>query len=91
MAGPRICRCPSTRRAAFVEHLLAELHAIPVTARIARVHAEVWAELEQRGEKIGAHDLWIAATAIAHWLAVATGNADEFRRVPGLRVISPPA
>jgi tRNA(fMet)-specific endonuclease VapC len=80
-----------TRRAAFVEHLLADLHALPVTEPIARVHAEVWAELAQRGQLIGAHDLWIAATALAHGLAVATGNADEFRRVPGLRVISSPA
>jgi tRNA(fMet)-specific endonuclease VapC len=80
-----------TRRAAFVEHLLAELRAIPVTERVARVHAEIWAELARRGNVIGAHDLWIAATALAHGLGVVTGNADEFSRVPGLRVISPPA
>ena len=79
------------RRRAFVEHLLAELHAIPITDRVARVHADVWAGLAQRGALIGAHDLWIAATALAHGLAVATGNADEFRRIPGLRVITAPA
>jgi tRNA(fMet)-specific endonuclease VapC len=77
-----------TRRGAFVEYLLAELHAIPITATVARVHADVWAQLARRGELIGAHDLWIAATALAHGLAVATGNADEFRRIPGLRVIA---
>ena len=76
------------RRTAFVEHLLTELHAIPVSERVARVHAEIWAELARRGEMIGAHDLWIAATAVAHGLAVATGNTDEFCRVPGLRLIS---
>lgn len=79
------------RRAAFVEHLLAELRAIPITERVARVHADVWAQLSARGEIIGAHDLWIAATAVAHGLAVATGNAGEFRRVEGLRVIPVPA
>jgi predicted nucleic acid-binding protein len=79
------------RRAAFVEHLLAELHAIPVTERVARVHAEIWAELARRGNVIGAHDLWIAATALAHGLGIVTGNADEFSRIPGLRVISLPA
>ena len=42
------------RRAAFVEHLLAQLHAIPVTEQVARVHAEVWAELSRRGDVIGA-------------------------------------
>jgi tRNA(fMet)-specific endonuclease VapC len=75
------------RRSAFVEHLLAGLPAIPITEQVARVHAGVWAELAERGQVIGAHDLWIAATAIAHGLAVASRNAAEFSRVPGLRVI----
>jgi tRNA(fMet)-specific endonuclease VapC len=79
-----------TRRRAFVEHLLAELQAIPITETVARVHADVWARLAARGQVIGAHDLWIAATALAHGLGIATGNADEFERVPGLRVISVP-
>ncbi len=76
------------RRSAFVEHLLAELRAIPITEAVARVHAGIWAQLSDRGELVGAHDLWIAATALAHGLAVASGNSDEFERVPGLRVIA---
>jgi tRNA(fMet)-specific endonuclease VapC len=79
------------RRSAFVEHLLAGLQAIPITEPVARVHADIWAQLAKRGQVIGAHDLWIAATAIANGLAVATGNATEFSRVPGLRVLGPPA
>jgi tRNA(fMet)-specific endonuclease VapC len=77
------------RRSAFVEHLLTQLPAIAVTQRIARVHADIWAQLEQRGEPIGAHDLWIAATALAHGMAVATLNAAEFSRVNGLHIIAP--
>ena len=76
-----------SRRGAFVEHLLAELQAIPITETVARVHADVWARLAARGHLIGAHDLWIAATALAHGLGLATGNADELGRIPGLRVI----
>jgi len=76
------------RRRAFVEHLLSGLQAIPITEPVARVHAEVWADLASRGEPIGAHDLWIAATALAHGLGVATRNATHFARVPGLRVVS---
>jgi tRNA(fMet)-specific endonuclease VapC len=76
------------RRRAFVEHLLAGIQAIPITEAVARVHAELWAQLTERGEPIGAHDLWIAATAVAHGLGVATGNAADFGRVPGLRVVS---
>jgi tRNA(fMet)-specific endonuclease VapC len=80
-----------TRRSAFVEHLLAGIRAIEITEQIARVHAEIWAQLAARGEVIGAHDLWIAATALAHGMGLATGNTREFKRVPGLRLIEPPA
>lgn len=76
------------RRQAFVEHLLAGMRAIEITEPIARVHADVWAQLAARGQPIGAHDLWIAATALAHGMGVATDNADEYQRIPGLRVIT---
>ncbi|MEX0993863.1 MAG: PIN domain-containing protein [Solirubrobacterales bacterium] len=76
------------RRQAFVEHLLAGIEAIPVTEPVARVHAQIWAELAAQGETVGAHDLWIAATGLAHGLGVATRNAGDFRRVPGLRVLA---
>jgi predicted nucleic acid-binding protein len=77
-----------TRRRAFVEHLLGGMRAIEITEQIARVHADVWAQLAAQGQLIGAHDLWIAATALAHGMGVATGNGDQFRRVPGLRVMT---
>jgi tRNA(fMet)-specific endonuclease VapC len=77
------------RRRAFVEHILAGIEAIPITDPVARVHADIWAELSSRGQPIGAHDLWIAATALAHDLGVATRNASHFTRVEGLRVVAP--
>ncbi len=77
------------RRRAFVEHLLAGMRALEITEPIARVHADIWAQLAARGEVIGAHDLWIAATALAHGMGLATGNTREFKRIPGLRLITP--
>jgi len=38
------------------------------------------------GERIGPHDLWLAATCIAHGLTLITANVREFARVPGLRL-----
>jgi predicted nucleic acid-binding protein len=76
------------QRSAFVEHLLAGMQAIAITEPIARVHAEIWSQLAQDGNMIGAHDLWIAATAIAHGYGVATHNQADFERVPGLDVIT---
>lgn len=76
------------RRHAFVEHVLAGFEPIPITEPVARVHAEVWAQLAAQGAVIGAHDLWIAATALTHGLAVATRNIRDFARVPGLRIVA---
>ncbi len=87
-AGKR--RDPRARRRAFVEHLLAGHQAIPISAPVARIHADVWSELAGRGESIGAHDLWIAATAITHGMGLATSNRADFERVPGLRLVSSP-
>jgi tRNA(fMet)-specific endonuclease VapC len=78
-----------TRRRAFVEHILSGFEPVPITEPVARVHAEVWADLAGRGATIGAHDLWIAATGLAHGLGVATRNAEDFARIPGLRVLRP--
>ena len=78
-----------TRRQAFVEHILAGFEPVPVTELVARVHAEIWAGLSRRGEAVGAHDLWIGATAMASGFGVATVDVDDFRRIPGLRVLGP--
>jgi tRNA(fMet)-specific endonuclease VapC len=77
-----------TRRQVFVEQVLVELEVLPITIEVARVHASIWAQLEAAGEVIGMHDLWIAATALTHGLQVATTNAREFERVPGLSVLA---
>ncbi len=77
-----------TQRQAFVEHVLAELEVLPATVEVARIHADLWAQLEAGGDLIGAHDLWIAATALAHGMRIATANAREFERVPGLDVLA---
>jgi tRNA(fMet)-specific endonuclease VapC len=75
------------RRAAFVEHVISAIEPLPITTPIARAHAELWAELENDGNLIGGHDLWIAATALSHGMVVATANTRDFGRVPGLNVV----
>ncbi len=75
-----------TRRSVLVEALLGALPVLAVDLPVARVHAQLWADLQARGTLIGAHDLWLAATAVTHGMALATLNVREFERVPGLTV-----
>jgi tRNA(fMet)-specific endonuclease VapC len=74
------------RRSAWVEAILERFPLLPVDVQIARSHAQVWAELASRGQLIGPHDLWLAASCLAHGLVMVTVNVREFNRVPGLEV-----
>jgi tRNA(fMet)-specific endonuclease VapC len=76
------------RRQAVVEQILAAFEPIPITEPVARIHAEIWAGLARGGSVIGSHDLWIGATALTYGLGVATRNARDFERLPGLRVVA---
>jgi tRNA(fMet)-specific endonuclease VapC len=51
-------------------------------------YREIFRYLKGRGELIGANDLWIAAAALRKEAALVTRNAGEFRRVPGLAVLT---
>jgi predicted nucleic acid-binding protein len=75
------------RRSAFVEAVIAGVGSLDFTLAVARIHAEIYADLAGKGQMIGAHDLIIAATARCHDHSLLTDNVSEFSRVPGLRVI----
>ena len=79
-------RTRRTRRSAWVESVLDQFPVLPIDMPTARAHAELWAGLSAAGTPVGAHDLWIAATAISRGLSLATANRREFARVPGLVV-----
>ncbi len=51
------------------------------------LHARLWASLAGKGVSIGAHDLMIAATALANGLALVTRDKRSFPRIPGLKVL----
>ena len=74
------------RRAAFVEAVLERFPLLPVNLAVARAHAQLWAGLMAAGRLIGPHDLWLAATCLAHGFTMITANIREFERVPGLAV-----
>ena len=76
-------------RRLFTEDVLEWALVVPFDLLVARTHARLWAELATSGQLIGAHDLIIAATALAHGHSVLTHNVRDFDRVPGLTVRQP--
>lgn len=76
------------RRLRHVEDVLDSVAVLPFDIETARIHSRIWADLAARGQLIGAHDLIIAATALAHNLPVATLDRSHFDRVEGLGVVA---
>jgi tRNA(fMet)-specific endonuclease VapC len=75
------------RRNAYVEAILEQLTVLAFDLTVARVHCAVSAELDRTGRQVGAHDLMIAATAMAHDYRVATRDLKSFPKIPGLETV----
>jgi predicted nucleic acid-binding protein len=71
----------------FAETLLGSMPIVDFDLPIARVHAVLSADLAEKGVPIGAHDLIIAATAVALDSVIATRDARSFPRIEGLRTV----
>jgi tRNA(fMet)-specific endonuclease VapC len=68
-----------------VEAFAARLDVLPFDLAAAEHAADIRANLERRGTRIGGYDLMIAGHARSRGLVVVTGNLGEFGRVEGLR------
>jgi predicted nucleic acid-binding protein len=51
-------------------------------------YGQTYRFLRDNGLLIGANDLWIAAVSLTHDLPLITRDANHFKRVPGLRVVT---
>ncbi len=67
-------------------HFLPWIGIVPFDLESARVYGHLKAELHKAGQPLAEADLRIASIAIAHGLALVTGNEAHFRRVRGLKV-----
>lgn len=76
----------SDRLLKVVEDLLGEIDVLPLEIPADSEYGSIRAELEAAGRPIGGNDLLIAAHAYAAGATIVTANADEFKRVRGLKV-----
>lgn len=65
--------------------LLADIEILPFDANVAESYGEIRAELERKGNPIGALDMMIAGHAKSLGYTVVTNNTKEFERIVGLR------
>lgn len=74
----------SARNRAALETFLLPLEIAPLDERTIWRYAELHADLERRGQPIGALDTQIAAHALTLGATLVTNNTREFQRVEGL-------
>lgn len=79
-------RKPSRER--FVEEILQEIPVETYDVTVARHHSRLLAEVKRAGRPRGAHDLIIAATAVARDRTVVTTNEVHFEGLPDVRVLA---
>ena len=84
LADPRRRR----RRSAFMEGILSLVPVESYETDVARAHAALLAHAHRTGTPRGAHDLIIAATALARDRTVATMDASGFEGLPGVTLRS---
>lgn len=85
--GVLLAKDVESRAARLATLQLAEaLEPLPIDDRVGAAWARLVATLRAVGKRMPINDSWIAATALAHDLAVLTQDAD-YDVVPGLRVI----
>ena len=79
----------SDRRKAALSELDIFTLAIPVLPmdrQVAEIYAKIRLDLQQRGQIIGANDLWIASHCLQLGLTLVTNNEREFSRIPNLTI-----
>lgn len=74
----------SARLTAQLEAVLSVLVVLPLEPPADAIYASLRADLEEVGTPIGAHDMLIAAHALALGCTLVTDNEKEFARVRGL-------
>ncbi len=72
------------RNQRVLRRFFAPLVSLPLDDASAEAYGAIRFELERSGLPIGANDLLIAATAVAHGAVLVSHNVREFARVPGL-------
>ena len=75
------------RRQSYVDEIVASIPVLPYDQHVALHHANLLVAVRRTGRPRGAHDLIIAATAVAAGRTVVSADRSAFEGLPGLSSI----
>lgn len=75
------------RRQGYVERVIEAIPVIAYDEVVARAHADLLAAVRREGRPRGAHDLIIAATAVAGGRIVVSADRRAFADLPGVTAV----
>ncbi len=75
-----------TARCAFVDDVVQALDVVDYGVEVAEAHAELLVAERAQGRPRGAHDLIIAASALATDREVVSADSSAFRDLPGIMI-----
>lgn len=81
-----VAKSASERNRRALEMFLAPLEIMPFDEKAVWIYGQLCADLERRGQSIGALDTMIAAHAISANAVLVTNNTREFDRIKGLQL-----
>ena len=79
-------RAEGRRYSEAVRRFLGEFRVLPLDDSARDAYGRLRTSLERRGELVGAHDMLIAAHAMALDATLVTNNEREFKRIKGLKL-----
>lgn len=70
----------------LIEEIFSKISVYPIDMEVARRYAAIWAQLQDKGINLGAHDLLIGCTALELGFILLTVDKKDFSRIPDLQV-----
>jgi predicted nucleic acid-binding protein len=90
-AGVLAARDTETRaRRLFTLSIMSDIQALPIDDQVAANWARLRVRLAEAGRRLNVNDLWIAATAVTHAIAVVSQDKDfaPLREMDGFKLIA---
>ncbi len=84
MGAEKSDRYPASLRA--LEIFIQAVPVLSMDLEVAKFYSKIRLDLQQRGQIIGANDLWIASHCLQLGLTLVTNNEREFSRIPNLTI-----